>query len=506
MTVIRIVMIALLSVTVPLASAMAETAVPAPSASAGRGDAQGFKPSITRHKGRFGKAEIHYEAIAETIPIAGENGQPEAEIFSVGYTAITKAPATRPVTFLYNGGPGSASFWIQMGAFGPKIVALNGPAGGSDRSSPGSPLVDNPDALLDVTDLVFIDPVGTGFSHAVGSTKDEAFFKITTDASSIAKFIRAWLTRHGRWQSPRFIGGESYGSIRTAMIVDDDPFMTFNGAFLISQGLDWGTVIMPPGYDRGYELFLPSYSAAAWYYHRYQASTVSSVADAVAESQRFAERDYVSALAQGQGVSATAKANVASRLAQLTGIPKDEWIRANLRIDPDAFRRLLLRDRGLRISRFDARYSIGNSQVFDAGERYDPSLSAAALPYLNAMRAYLSSGLGVTTDKPYIGVISSDWTYDLSNEAFINPAPKLGAAMTRNPGMRLFVASGYYDFSSPVSSAQYNIGHGGIPLDRTTMTYYPTGHMMYLDSEHRRALLDDMRAFIVATLDAQAIR
>ncbi len=177
MTVIRIVMIALLSVTVPLASAMAETAVPAPSASAGRGDAQGFKPSITKHKGRFGKAEIHYEAIAETIPIAGENGQPEAEIFSVGYTAITKAPATRPVTFLYNGGPGSASFWIQMGAFGPKIVALNGPAGGSDRSSPGSPLVDNPDALLDVTDLVFIDPVGTGFSHAVGSTKDEAFFR-----------------------------------------------------------------------------------------------------------------------------------------------------------------------------------------------------------------------------------------------------------------------------------------------------------------------------------------
>lgn len=455
---------------------------------------------VTQHEGRFGGVDVRYVATAGLTPIFDDDGKPEAKIFSVAYTAKVKDPGRRPVTFLFNGGPGSASFWIQMGALGPRIIALDGPAGRGDLSSPGAALVDNPDALLDISDLVFIDPVGTGYSHAVGAKKNDDFYKISTDGSSVAKFIRTWLTENKRWQSPRFVGGESYGTIRTAMIVDDDAFMTFNGAILISQGLDWGTVMMPPGYDRGYELFLPSYSAAAWFYHRFGGQHAGSVADAVAESEAFASRDYTAALSQGSHLDAAERDRVAARLAKLTGIPEDEWVRSNLRIAPDTFRRLLLRDQGVRIARFDARYTTGSASVFDPQETFDPSLSAAGLPYLNAMRGYLGTELQVKATRPYVGVLPGDWTYDLDNGAFVNPAPKIGAAMTRNPGMHLFVASGYYDFSSPVSSAQYNIGHAGIPTDRVDMKYYPTGHMMYLEPEYRQHLLSDMRSFIVTTM------
>lgn len=474
-----------------------------PSAATAVNAAQSADPrSVTTHVGTFNGRRLAYRAVAGNTVVNDDRGRPSASIFSVAYVAEgAMASPGRPVTFLYNGGPGSASFWIQMGALGPKIVQLNG----ADPRGAGNlphPIVDNPDALLDVTDLVFIDPIGTGYSHALGESKDEDFYKTSRDASSISDFIATWLTENRRWGSPRFVGGESYGSIRTAMIVGQDPWMTFNGAILISQGLDWGTVILPRGYDLGYVQFLPSYAATAWYHGKI--ARTGSVADQVAVARQFAYGDYAVALARGPDLATVDRERMADRLAALTGIDRAIWLANDLRLPPDQFRRLLLAADGLRLGRFDTRFTTRIDSVFDERDGFDPSLSAAAIPYLEAMRTYLVQDLKVDRAAPYRAVTGANWTYDLDNEAFLNPTPHLGDAMRANPSMRLFVASGYYDFSSPVASALYNIGHGGIPMDRVTLTYYPSGHMMYIDPAERRALARDLRGFIERALPSPA--
>jgi carboxypeptidase C (cathepsin A) len=453
--------------------------------------------SVTHHVGIFNGRHIEYTAVAGNTIIHDRARKATASMFSVAYLASNSSPLERrPVTFLMNGGPSSASFWIQMGALGPKIVDLHGPDS-ADNGSPAHPIIDNPDALLDVTDLVFIHPVGTSYSHALGTSKDSDFFKTSSDAGSIADFIVEWLTQNKRWDSPRFVGGESYGSIRTALILGHDPWMSFNGAILISQGLDWGTVIMPRGYDLGYEQYLPSYAATAWYYH--VVPQLTSVATYVSQATAFAYSDYASALAKGATLGAIERDQIADRLSQLTGVPAKIWIANDLRIPPAQFRRTILADKGLRVGRFDSRFSTRAEPVFDPDEALDPSLSATAVPYLEAMRAYLVEDLKVERPSPYLPLAPGEWTYDLDNDAFLNPAPHIGDAMRSNAAMRLFVASGYYDFSSPVASAAYNIGHAGIPMDRATMKYYETGHMMYVSPEARHTLLRDIRDFIVSS-------
>lgn len=455
-------------------------------------------PVTTIHRGIFNGQRVDYRAIAGNMIIHDKAGKPTASIFSVAYLANGKSDfRSRPVTFLFNGGPGSASFWIQMGALGPKIVELPGPDA-TDVTNPIHRITDNPDALLDVTDLVFIDPVGTAYSHAIPEDRNSDFYKTSTDATSIFEFIQEWLTVNRRWNSPRFVGGESYGSIRTALIVGKDAWMSFNGAILISQGLDWGTVIMPRGYDLGYQQFLPSYAATAWYYR--VVPRTMSVDEYVQQAATFAYSEYAAALAQGPALTELQRDAMAERLSRLTGIAKPVWIANDLRVPPDQFRRLLLAGQNLRVGRFDARFSTHAAPVFDANESFDPSLSAAAIPYLEAMRAYLADDLKVDRVTAYRAYTGGEWTYDLDNEAFLNPAPHIGDAMRTNPAMRLFVASGYYDFSSPVASAFYNIGHAGVPMSRVTMKYYETGHMMYVAKEGRRALASDLRRFIVDTL------
>jgi carboxypeptidase C (cathepsin A) len=453
--------------------------------------------SVTHHAGIFDGRHVDYAAVAGNTIIHDRAGKATASMFSVAYLADNTPPSVRrPVTFLLNGGPSSASFWIQMGALGPKIVELHGPDS-ADTGSPAHRIIDNPDALLDATDLVFIDPVGTSYSHALGTSKDGDFFKTSSDAASIADFIVEWLTKNKRWESPRFVGGESYGSIRTALILAHDPWMSFNGTILISQGLDWGTVMMPRGYDLGYEHFLASYAATASYYHL--VPQFASVEKCVEQAKAFAYSDYASALAKGATVGAIERDEIANRLGQLTGIPASTWTANDLRIPPDQFRRTILAAKGLRVGRFDSRYSTRTEPVFDSDEKLDPSLSAAAVPYLEAMRAYLVEDLKVDRPSPYLPLAPGEWTYDLDNDAFLNPAPHIGDAMRSNAAMKLFVASGYYDFSSPVASASYNIGHAGIPMDRVTMRYYETGHMMYVNPEGRRALLHDIRSFILTS-------
>jgi carboxypeptidase C (cathepsin A) len=453
--------------------------------------------SITHQVGVFNGRHVDYAAVAGNTIIHDRAGKATASMFSVAYLAENRSSSVRrPVTFLMNGGPSSASFWIQMGSFGPEIVELYGPDA-ADTGSPARRIIDNPDALLDVTDLVFIDPVGTSYSHVLGTSKDSDFFKTSSDAASIADFIVEWLTKNKRWESPRFVGGGSYGSIRTALILTHDPWMSFTGAILISQGLDWGTVIMPRGYDLGYEHFLPSYAATAWYYHA--GPNAPSVETCIAQATTFAYFDYASALAKGASISAIERDQIANQLSQLTWIPASTWIANDLRIPPDQFRRTILAAKGLRVGRFDSRYSTRAEPVFDADEKLDPSLSAAAVPYLEAMRAYLVEDLKVDRPSPYLPLAPGEWTHDTDNDAFLNPAPHIGDSMHSNAAMKLFVASGYYDFSSPVASAVYNINHAGIPMDRVTMKYYETGHMMYVNPAGRRALLHDIRGFILAS-------
>ncbi|MQR99289.1 S10 family peptidase [Gluconobacter aidae] len=464
--------------------------------------------STTDHHGVFHGRSLNYRATASQLDIKDAKGNPEARIFSVAYTetaASNSESHTRPVTFLYNGGPGSASFWIHMGAFGPKILPYNAMSPNAPVA-PGHESVDNPDALLDVTDIVFIDPVGTGYSHALGTYHDADFYTITKDAASVSDFIRTWLTINKRWDSPRFIGGESYGTLRSAMILAAQKWMAYNGVILISQGLDWGTVIMPPGYDLGYTLFLPTYAATAWYHHKL-ATNGDDLQTTVSKAEAFASTDYAAALAKGAFIDANQTRQVAEKLAAITGIPADVWVAQHLRIDPDFFRRHLLDRENLRIGRFDTRFTIPVSSAYDPSDEADPSLDGEAAAYSNAMRQYLVQDLavpGTETYEPLSSMTSeSPWTYDLTNGAYVNPSVLIGEAMRENRQMTLFVASGFYDSSSPVYSAKYNIGHSGVDLKRTTFTFYPTGHMMYVDPASRQHLLDDIRLYIRSTLSGQ---
>ena len=454
----------------------------------------------TRLSGVFGGQKINYSAtIGETI-LKGEDGTPKAAVVTTAYVREPRNPS-RPVTFLFNGGPGSGSVWLQMGAFGPKRVAI--PSDARDDGAPPYPLVDNPDSLLDVTDLVFIDPPGTGFSHLIGKTDPKDYYGVTQDAKAVAEVIRRWLGDNGRWNSPKFLGGESYGTTRSAAVANQLMNVTYNdvalnGILLISTVLDFAAGADTPGNELSYITNLPSMAATALYHGK---ASAPSVEQFVEEARQFALGPYAAALLKGQRLQGEERAQIRRQLARFTGLSETYLDEADLRVTPGRFYKELLRDRGVTVGRLDSRYT--GRDYDNAGEEpdNDPSFYGIDAGYTAAVNAWERGVLGFKTDREYqsISGIGRDWDWRIGgrdSNAYLNVAPYLGQALRENSGLKLFVGQGYYDFATPFFAAEYALSRTGIPQDRVQYHYYHSGHMMYVRDEDRRKLSSDVRNFI----------
>ncbi|RVQ65518.1 peptidase S10 [Croceicoccus ponticola] len=454
-----------------------------------------------RLSGTFGGQRVNYTATVAEQVLKDDKGNPKAAIVTTTYIAEPNDPS-RPVTFLFNGGPGSASLWLQLGAFGPKRVAI--PSDAKDDGAPPYPILDNPDSLLDVTDLVFIDPVGTGFSHVIGDTKPSDYYGMDQDATSVAQVIRQWLSEHDRWNSPKFLGGESYGTTRSALVAgkleNDYNDVALNGVILISAILDFAAVWGDEGSDVSYVSYVPNMAAAALYHGK---ASAPSLEQFVAEARAFAIGPYATALLKGQALPETEKAAVRRDLARFSGLSEAYLDRANLRVSPDRYYKELLRDRGLTIGRLDARYT--GVDIDNAGESpdNDPSFYGIDGGYTAAANDWFRRTLGYKTERDYSpigGVGAWDWrpAGEGSVATYLNVAPTLGRAMRENSDLRVFVGQGYYDFATPFLAAEQSLNRPGIPQDRIAFEYYGSGHMMYVRDEDRQKLSRDVRAFIRA--------
>ena len=461
-----------------------------------------YEPQVrtTKLSGTFGGQRINYAAtIGETI-IKNAEGVPEVAVVTTSYVKEPRDP-NRPITFLFNGGPGSGTVWLMMGAFGPKRVAI--PGNGTDDGAPPYPIVDNPDALLDVTDVVFIDPPGTGFSHLIGKADPKDYYGVTQDAKLVAEVIRRWLNDNGRWNSPKYLGGESYGTTRSAAVANQLMNETYNdvalnGIILISTVLDFAAGADTPGNELSPITNLPSMAATALYHGK---ATAPSVEGFVEEARQWAVGPYATALLKGQKLEGEERAQIRRELARFTGLSETYLESADLRVTPSRFYKELLRDRGLTVGRLDSRYT--GKDYDSAGESpdNDPSFYGIDASYTAAINSWSRDGLGFQTDREYqsIGRIGGQWDWRIGgrdSNAYMNVAPYIGQALRENSGLKVLVAQGYYDFATPFFAAEYALSRTGIPQDRIAYKYYDAGHMMYIRDEDRHKLSADVRAFI----------
>jgi carboxypeptidase C (cathepsin A) len=459
--------------------------------------------SVTHGDVRIGNRDVHYTATAGNLVIHNDKGEPTASFFYVAYTADHAGDARkRPVTFLYNGGPGSSSIWLHMGAFGPVRVAV---ADGTATPPPPYNLVANHDSLLDKTDLVFIDAIGTGFSKAVGKAKGKDFFGVDQDVDAFARFIQRYITVNQRWDSPKFLYGESYGTTRSAALAAhlQDMGIALNGVTLMSSILNYGLLL--PGSDMRYQLYLPTYAAIAWYHHKLpqQPADLKAFLDGV---RHFADTDYARALAQGQNLPQAEADAVAQKLHQYTGLSVEYLKRTHLRVDAGRFRKELLRDEARTVGRYDGRFMGIDEDSAGETPDYDPSDTAISPAFTAAFNAYLDGTLKYKHDQPYKVMADAikdwDWKHRAAGSRRKMPMPyvagDLAQAMRENPGLRVFSANGYFDLATPFHVTEYDIDH--MELDpsirgHVTFGYYPSGHMIYLHPEALHALKADLAKF-----------
>lgn len=468
--------------------------------------------SVTEHILRIGGQSIPYKATASTTLLKDEKGEPTGLIYSVAYTrSDVKDLSSRPLAFFYNGGPGSATMWLHMGAFGPRRVAtLDG------QFTPPAPykLVDNTETLLDRTDMVFIDAMGTGYSRAAGKAQEKDFYGIDEDARAFAQFISTYVNRNDRWNSPKFLVGESYGTFRSAVLgnyLQNQYSMHLNGIVLISSVLDLSTLTFTPGDDRPYIFYLPSYAAVAWY-HKVLKNRPTDVVAFIEEARRYAKGDYAAALFRGSRLSDSETRAVAGKLAFFTGLSEDYLIKAKLRVTLGQFNVELQRSRGLTTGRIDARFTGYTRDLLAETSQGDPQGPAVGGAYTAMLNSYTHNELKFGLDKTYYnrsGGGSWNWTRQQTGgpgraggggfPGAPNVLSDLAQAMITNPRLLVQVENGYYDFATPFFATEFTMEHLGLPPElqsHVTMNYYDSGHMMYLHDESRVKLHNNIAAFI----------
>jgi carboxypeptidase C (cathepsin A) len=464
--------------------------------------------SVTEHSIKIAGQTIPYKAIAGTILLKNEKDEPQALIYSTSYIRTdSKDVSQRPISFIYNGGPGSASVWLHMGAFGPRRVIT---ANAEHTPPPPYKLQDNQATLLDKTDMVFLDPVGTGFSHAVGKAQDKDFWGIDQDAKSLAQFITLYVSRNGRWNSPKFLIGESYGTFRSAALghyLQEHDGMDFNGIDLISSVLDLGTISFQPGSDMPYVFYLPSYAATAWY-HKVLKDRPDNLIAFVEDARKFAQSEYAPVLLKGTKLTAAEKADMAKKLSRYTGLSEDYLIKANLRVTLGQFMEELQRNRGLTTGRLDSRYTGLTYDLLSEFAESDPQSSAVTGAFTAAFNTYVRDELKFGQDKTYHAISEGvganwDWKHQSGRRGFFPGSPNvegdLVQALLSNPHLQVEVENGYYDMATPFFATEYTMDHLGLPEQlqkNIRLQYYDAGHMMYLRDEDLAKLKSNIGTFI----------
>jgi len=463
--------------------------------------------SVTDHSIRIGGQTIPYKATASTTLLKDEKGEPTASLFSMAYTrSDVRDLSQRPLAFVYNGGPGSSSIWLHMGAFGPRRVVTTEAA-----ATPPPPynLVENADSLLDKSDLVFVDPIGTGFSRAVGKAENKQFWGIDEDAKSLAQFITTYVSRNNRWNSPKFLIGESYGTFRSAVLgnlLQSRHGVYLNGIVLISNVLDLGTIVFNDGDDMPYIFYVPSYAAAAWY-QKLLPDRPGDLNAFLAGARHFASTEYAAALLKGSQLPDAEKAEVAKKLARFTGLSEDYLVKADLRVTLPQFRAELQRMRGLITGRYDARFSGPLYDLLAERVDRDPQSDAVTGAFTAAFNTYVREELKFGQDKTYntsTDGAGRDWNWKRENRGgFFPGSPNaeidLIQALITNPHLQVEVENGLYDLATPFFATEYTMDHLGLSRELQShihLKYYEAGHMMYLHQDDLAKLKANVAAFI----------
>ena len=460
-----------------------------------------IEPVVRESAVTINGVKIPYKVTTGKLQLKEDDGKARASIFHVSYVRTdTKDASARPVMFAFNGGPGSSAVWLHLGVLGPKIVKL--PGDGTTAPFPPVRVADNPLSVLDVCDLVFVDPVSTGYSRAEKDVKPGDFHGLDEDIESVGDFIRRWVSENDRWASPKYLLGESYGGIRAAGLsshLQSRYGMSLNGVVLLSTLLDFSTLQSAQGSDLAYQVFLPSLTGVAHFHKRIQGDRDALIK----ESTDFAFGEYAAALLKGSELDATSRATLADRLARLTGIDAAIWIARDLRLDSTVFRSELLRKEGKVIGRFDGRVAWDTTEKAAESPEYDPSYSLAYGAFSTAMLDYLGRELGYKEDQPYeilTGKVQP-WKWDTSNEV-VNLCGRLATAMRDNPHLRVLVMGGRTDLATPPEGVAFSIRHMlNLPVNvrqNISTAFYDGGHMFYLNPPDLVKCRADIVKFIQA--------
>jgi carboxypeptidase C (cathepsin A) len=457
-------------------------------------------PVTTHHQITLHGKALSYTATAGRLPIKRDDGKTEAEMFFVAYTLDGQDAAKRPLTFSFNGGPGSASVWLHMGALGPKRVVLQ-----ANGFMPAAPyrLEDNPDTLLDRSDIVMVDAMATGYSRAANAELTKKFLGVKGDVQAFGEFIRLYISRYDRWSSPLFLLGESYGTTRAAGIAGylADHGIAFNGVTLLSMALDFQTLEWNKSNDLPYFLLVPTFNMIAGYHHKLAADLTEDVAKTREEVVRWSSNEYALALGKGDAMAPEEHRKIVEQLARYIGLRPEVVEAHNLRIDVPTFTHELLLDQKLVVGRLDGRFSSPNP----GDERgYDPTGAAILPPYTSAFNNYLRTELNYKSDMPY-RVFAYDqpgfqkWEWGNAVEGFPSTAGGLRSAMIKNPYMKILVMEGYYDLATPFAAANWTMDHLDLgPQSRQNISYatYKSGHMVYVDRAEHDKMKRDLVEFM----------
>ena len=461
-------------------------------------------PIVTKHSITVGAKKLDYTVTTGYMPLKNaQTAEIEARIFYMAYT-LDNAPAGRPLMFSFNGGPGSASVWLHLGALGPRRIKMM-----DDGMLPPSPyeLEDNQQTWLASTDLVFIDPVGTGYSRAARPDLAAKYFGVNGDIESVGEFIRLYLGRNERWMSPLYVVGESYGTTRAAGLSNYlfDKGIALNGVLLISTVLNFQTIRFADNNDMPLVLILPSYATTAWYHKKLSPSMQNKTVEQVAQEARlFASNEFMPAMLRIDSLTDKERDALATKFSSLTGLSKEYIVQNNFRVELDKFNKELLRSERRTTGRLDSRFKGIDRDAGGENPDSDPSMNAIRPPYTAAFNQYVRSELGYKTDSEYYilgGGISAPWNYNVTNQ-YADTSIPMKDAMAKNPYMKIFVAAAYYDMATPFYAAEYTIS--ALNLDPSlkkniSWSYYEAGHMMYIEKKSLKKLSDDAANFIISS-------